>query len=121
MDISGIIKQLRRSQDWEQADLARELGTTQQAVSKWEAGTLPRAGALKKINALLRSKGMDAITISTVVGPSDAPPVVTAAPLLLIVNTQNDCHKLVQLAQDRGLSVFITSKINEAARFIEKA
>jgi transcriptional regulator with XRE-family HTH domain len=121
MDIGTILKRLRRTQQWEQADLARELGTTQQSVSKWEAGTLPRAGALKKINALLRARGMDAITITTVVGSPDAPPRATTAPLLLIVNTQNDCHKLVQLAQEKGLSVFITSKIDEAARFIEKA
>lgn len=45
MDIGSVLKALRHAQRWEQADLAKQLGTTQQSVSKWESGTLPRARA----------------------------------------------------------------------------
>ena len=119
MDIGSVLKELRHTQRWEQADLARQLGTTQQSVSKWESGTLPRAGALKRINDLLRAKGMQPVSVSTVIGQSTPATATTSAPMLLIVHTQNDCNRLIRLAQDKGMSVFITKKVDEAAKIIE--
>ena len=49
MDIENVIKELRRKEGWEQDDLAKRLGTTQQTISNWENGSLPRLGALKKL------------------------------------------------------------------------
>jgi transcriptional regulator with XRE-family HTH domain len=124
MDIVHILKQLRQTQGWDQSDLAKQLGTTQQTVSNWESGKLPRPSALKKINVLLHAQDIKPITISTVIEqPESFIPIPTPeqSPLLLIVNTQNDCYRLVQLAQEKGMSVFITSKLEEAARFIEKS
>lgn len=119
MLIGMVLKELRHAQRWEQADLARLLGTTQQSVSKWEQGTLPRAGMLKKINDLLRAKGMQTISISRVVGTPASVSAPTAAPMLLIVHTQQDCNPLIRQAQDKGMSVFITKKVEEASKIIE--
>lgn len=53
MDIAQTLKEFRQENELEQGDLARLLETTQQTVSNWESGTVPRAGALKRINHLL--------------------------------------------------------------------
>lgn len=54
-DIAGTLKEFRMRNDLEQEDLARLLETTQQTVSNWESGTIPRAKALRRINHLVRN------------------------------------------------------------------
>lgn len=78
-----------------------------------------RAGPLKRINDLLRAKGMKPLLVTTVVGQTTPTAAPTSAPMLLIVHTQNDCNRLIRLAQDKGMSVFITKKVDEAAKIIE--
>lgn len=53
MDIANTLKEFRQQHDMEQDELARLLATTQQTVSNWENGTMPRAPALRRINHLL--------------------------------------------------------------------
>jgi transcriptional regulator with XRE-family HTH domain len=62
MDIANTLKDFRRDNGLEQEDLAKLLDTTQQTVSNWESGTMPRANALKRINHVLATyqKGVGA-------------------------------------------------------------
>ena len=53
MDIANTLKEFRQQHGMEQDELARLLETTQQTVSNWENGTMPRASALRRINHLL--------------------------------------------------------------------
>lgn len=53
MDIAQTLKDFRAAHGLEQDQLAKLLETTQQTVSNWESGTMPRSGALKRINQLL--------------------------------------------------------------------
>lgn len=55
MYIATTLKEFRQQHNLEQDELARLLETTQQTVSNWEKGTLPRAGALRRINHLLNT------------------------------------------------------------------
>ena len=66
MDIARLLKDLRRQERWEQDDLAKRLGTSQQTVSNWENGTLPRAGALRKLNDLLVELKLPPVSIATI-------------------------------------------------------
>lgn len=52
------LRALRAERRWTQADLARELGTTPQTVSRWEQGSPPQAGLRRRLDALLG--GVDA-------------------------------------------------------------
>lgn len=52
-DIANTLKEFRQQHSMEQDELARLLETTQQTVSNWENGTMPRASALRRINHLL--------------------------------------------------------------------
>jgi len=54
-DIAAALKEFRQQNNLEQDDLARMLDTTQQTVSNWEKGTVPRAGALRRIAHMLRN------------------------------------------------------------------
>ncbi len=47
------LRELRAQRRWTQADLARELGTTPQTVSRWEQGSPPQAGLRRRLDALL--------------------------------------------------------------------
>lgn len=53
MDIANTLKEFRQQHGMEQDELARLLETTQQTVSNWENGTVPRASALHRINHVL--------------------------------------------------------------------
>lgn len=66
MDIAQLLKDVRRQQHWEQEDLAKRLDTSQQTVSNWENGTLPRAGALRRINELLGELKLPPVSVSTI-------------------------------------------------------
>lgn len=57
MDIAKILKDIRKTKDWDQQEIARRLGTTQQTISNWEQGAMPRASAIKRINRLLEEIG----------------------------------------------------------------
>ncbi|MBE7079487.1 MAG: helix-turn-helix transcriptional regulator [Clostridiales bacterium] len=51
MKFSTRLKELRIEKDMTQADLAKEIGYSQRAVSKWELGkTEPTASALIKLS-----------------------------------------------------------------------
>ena len=54
------LRELRAERRWTQADLARELGTTPQTVSRWEQGSPPQPGLRRRLDALLRAGGADA-------------------------------------------------------------
>ncbi|MEO5665208.1 MAG: helix-turn-helix transcriptional regulator [Nocardioides sp.] len=50
MEISGMIRRVRRSAKWSQRELAHELGVSQSAVAKWETGrTTPTARMLARV------------------------------------------------------------------------
>lgn len=53
MDIATTLKEFRSEHGLEQEDVARMCETTQQTVSNWETGTVPRSAALRKINHML--------------------------------------------------------------------
>ena len=55
MGIATALKEFRKEHGMEQDDLAKLLGTTQQTISNWESGTMPRANALKRISQVLAS------------------------------------------------------------------
>lgn len=62
MDIATTLKEFRQEHGLEQEDLAKLLDTTQQTVSNWESGTMPRTNALRRINHVLATyqKGVGA-------------------------------------------------------------
>ena len=70
-----LLKDLRRQERWEQDDLAKRLGTSQQTVSNWENGTLPRAGALRKLNDLLVELKLPPVSIAAPTLPVIDPPL----------------------------------------------
>ncbi|MEO5662722.1 MAG: helix-turn-helix transcriptional regulator [Nocardioides sp.] len=50
MEISGMIRRVRRLATWSQRELAHELGVSQSAVAKWETGrTTPSARMLARV------------------------------------------------------------------------
>lgn len=53
LDLATALKEFRQQHALEQADVARLLETTQQTVSNWENGTVPRSGTLRKISHLI--------------------------------------------------------------------
>ena len=55
MDLAQTLKEFRQANGLEQDDLATLLDTTQQTVSNWESGTMPRSAALNRINHLLKT------------------------------------------------------------------
>lgn len=55
MDLAQTLKDFRQANGLEQDDLATLLDTTQQTVSNWESGTMPRSAALNRINHLLKT------------------------------------------------------------------
>lgn len=55
MDLAQTLKDFRQANGLEQDGLAVLLDTTQQTISNWESGTMPRTAALNRINHLLRT------------------------------------------------------------------
>lgn len=55
MDLAQTLKDFRQANGLEQDDLANLLDTTQQTISNWESGTMPRSAALNRINHLLKT------------------------------------------------------------------
>lgn len=55
LDLATTLKEFRQQHAMEQAELARLLDTTQQTVSNWEKGTVPRSGTLRKISHLINT------------------------------------------------------------------
>jgi transcriptional regulator with XRE-family HTH domain len=72
MDLATTLKDFRRDNGLEQDDLAKLLDTTQQTVSNWESGTMPRTGALKKITHLLNNYKKDGYTAPSTPAPAQA-------------------------------------------------
>ncbi len=55
MEISGLIRRVRRLGKWSQRGLAHELGVSQSAVAKWETGrTTPSARMLARVLDLVK-------------------------------------------------------------------
>ena len=55
MEISGLIRRVRRLAKWSQRELAHELGVSQSAVAKWETGrTSPSAHMLARVLHLVK-------------------------------------------------------------------
>ncbi|MCX4354190.1 MAG: helix-turn-helix transcriptional regulator, partial [Lachnospiraceae bacterium] len=70
--ISKYLQFLRKSNNYTQDDLAKELGISRQAVSKWETGmTIPDLEVLLKISKLYD------ITINDILEPKIQPQKVT--------------------------------------------
>lgn len=59
VDIANVLKEFRQRTGLEQSDLALKLGVTQQTVSNWESGTVPRPTAMRRIQALVSEQGME--------------------------------------------------------------
>lgn len=71
------LRELRARRRWTQADLARELGTTPQTVSRWEQGSPPQAGLRRRLDALL---GGDAGATGAINQVLQFPVALTAVP-----------------------------------------
>src|SRR5438105_3333601 len=56
-DLADRVRDLRARRLWTQADLALQVGTTPQTVSRWEQGSPPQAGLRRRLEALLRDDG----------------------------------------------------------------
>ena len=70
--ISEYLQFLRKSNNYTQDDLAKELGISRQAVSKWETGTtIPGLEVLLKISKLYD------ITINDILEPKIQPQRIT--------------------------------------------
>ena len=57
MNFSDIVKYVRSELYYSQADLAKELGVTEQTVRRWEhGGSLPQYAAKRKLYAFCEKK-----------------------------------------------------------------
>jgi transcriptional regulator with XRE-family HTH domain len=126
MDIANVIRELRAKMQWDQEDLASRLGTSQQSISNWETGSLPRASALAKINALLKEANLPAVSLTTVAIKANerSTPARTNALHGLLVIVQQDINqpgyaRLIATANSKGVSVFITQSPEKAADLLE--
>ncbi len=124
MDIANVIKDLRRKQAWEQDDLAKRLGTSQQTVSNWESGTLPRAAALLKINALLKDVGLPTVSLTTVAIKANERSGTANKVQSMLVIVQPDAKqpgvdRLLAMANRRGMTTFVTQSADQAADLLE--
>lgn len=75
MDLAQTLKDFRAANSLEQEDLAKLLETTQQTVSNWEGGTMPRSGALKRINHLLATYKQGELPLPWVPSPKLNPAI----------------------------------------------
>lgn len=122
MDIANVIKDLRASQHWEQEDLAKRLGTSQQTVSNWEAGTMPRASALTKINALLKEIHKPTISLVTLAIKANERSTGQSPGMLVILQggKQKGLDRLLAVAAKQGMATFVATTADQAADLIEK-
>ena len=70
--ISKYLRLLRKSNNYTQDDLAKELGISRQAVSKWETGT-----AIPDLEVLLKISKLYGITINDILEPKIQPHRIT--------------------------------------------
>ena len=70
--ISKYLRLLRKSNNYTQDDLAKELGISRQAVSKWETGT-----AIPDLEVLLKISKLYGITINDILEPKIQPQKIT--------------------------------------------
>ena len=70
--ISKYLRLLRKSNNYTQDDLAKELGISRQAVSKWETGT-----AIPDLEVLLKISKLYDITINDILEPKIQPQKIT--------------------------------------------
>jgi transcriptional regulator with XRE-family HTH domain len=54
IELGPQLREFRARRNWTQADLARQLGTTAQTVSRWEQGSPPQPGLRRRLDMLLR-------------------------------------------------------------------
>lgn len=71
--ISKYLQFLRKSNSYTQDDLAKELGISRQAVSKWETGT-----TIPDLEVLLKISKLYDITINDILEPKIQPQKITA-------------------------------------------
>ncbi len=71
-NISKYLQFLRKSNNYTQDDLAKELGISRQAVSKWETGT-----AIPDLAVLLQISKLYGITINEILEPKILPQRIT--------------------------------------------
>ena len=70
--ISKYLQFLRKSNNYKQDDLAKELGISRQAVSKWETGT-----TIPDLEVLLKISKLYDITINDILEPKIQPQRIT--------------------------------------------
>ncbi len=70
--ISKYLQFLRKSNNYTQDDLSKELGLSRQAVSKWETGT-----TIPDLEVLLRISKLYGITINDILEPKIQPQRIT--------------------------------------------
>ena len=70
--ISKYLQFLRKSNNYTQDDLAKELGISRQAVSKWETGT-----TVPDLDVLLKISKLYDITINDILEPKIQPQRIT--------------------------------------------
>lgn len=70
--ISKYLQFLRRNHEFTQDDLAKKLGISRQAVSKWETGT-----AIPDIEVLLQLSKLYGVTINDILEPAILPQRIT--------------------------------------------
>ena len=64
--LSSFIRERREARGWDQPELARRLGSTQQSVSRWESGAaVPRTAVLKKLSESLDTPYQDIIEMAS--------------------------------------------------------
>lgn len=120
MDIAKVIKDIRKKKNWDQEHLAQHLGTTQQTISNWETGAMPRAHMLRKLSALMQETGMGPLAIRTIATAGEPMEKAATKPVLVVLKTLKPIDQLLSLAASRGLSVIVSTDPGEAASLIDK-
>ncbi len=79
--ISKYLQFLRKSNNFTQDDLAKELGISRQAVSKWETGT-----TIPDLEVLLKISKLYDITINNILEPKIQPQKITDFEQILTIS-----------------------------------
>lgn len=112
--ISKYLQLLRKSNNYTQDDLAKKLGISRQAVSKWETGT-----SIPDLEVLLKISKLYDITINDILEPKIQPQRITDFEQISTIS-EKELKEVLEQFDTNSLVTALMGASPETNRFCEK-
>ena len=112
--ISKYLQFLRKSNNYTQDDLAKELGISRQAVSKWETGT-----AIPDLEVLLKISKLYNITINEILEPRVPPKRITDFEQISTIS-ERELKEVVKQFDNNSLVIALMGASPETNSYCER-